>query len=354
MKQLLAAGAVLAIAGYQASGTDSVTGTPGSAVPGITDDQAANFRVGRDIFRRTWQPHTEFYNARSCVQCHRDPTIGGASSSPFDFAFFTREPKEPTGWKPFPWLVWKSRPAGQRLPFGEFETRRPGHLYGIGLLEAIPVEQTLKSADPADKDKDGISGRLIQLDGGYGRFGWRGSSSTLRSFVKGAFENEMGLRLDGGLADNRLSDEMIDLATDSIRLLAAPKSRITDAHSKGAALFRTIGCASCHTPEQKTGASPYAALSNKTIAPYTDMLIHDLGRGKAELNTRGDLSTREFRTPALWGLGLSNGPFFHDGSTATLEDALDRHEGEALGSRDRWRALARPDKDELLKFLKAL
>lgn len=326
----------------------------GAPLPGLTEVEASNFRVGRDIFRRTWQPHTEFYNARSCFQCHRDPALGGTSSSSFDFAFFMREPKDPTGWKPFPWLIWRGRPAGQRLPFGEFESRRPGHLFGLGLLDAVPTDAILARADPRDMNRDGISGRLIKLEGGFGRFGWRGSAPSLDAFVRGAFENEMGLRLDGGLADNRLSSEMIALTADSVRFLAPPSPRPLGDQGKGRLVFDKGGCGSCHTPEWTTGDSPHAALARKKITPYTDMLMHDLGRGKGELDTGDQLSVREFRTPALWGLGLSDGPFFHDGSTATLEEAIERHEGEALRTRDTWRKLPRTDKDALLRFLKSL
>ena len=354
MKLLLLAGIAMTLVGAQVAQDSTVAGPPGAALSGLNDEEAAAFRVGRDIFRRTWQPHTEFYNARSCFQCHRDPTIGGTSSSPFDFAFFTRDPKEPTGWKPFPWLIWKGRPSGQRLPFGDFETRRPGHLFGLGLLEAIPVQDILAAADPTDANKDGISGRLLELDGGYGRFGWRGSAPTIDAFVKGAFETEMGLRLDDGLADNRLSAEMIALTSNSVRFLAAPKPTPSQSSGPGKSLFAKLDCTSCHTPEWTTGDSPYEALRRKKIAPYTDMLMHDLGRGKPTHDSGKQLSVREFRTPALWGIGLSGGPFFHDGSTATLEEAIDRHEGEALGSRDKWRKLNSNDKNALLKFLKSL
>lgn len=326
----------------------------GGAVPGLTADEQSTFTVGRDIFRRTWQPHTEYYNARSCFQCHREPSLGGASGSGFDVAFFMPDPGAPTGFKPFPWLRWKGRPAGQRLPFGEFETRRPPALYGLGLLEAVPVEALLERADPSDTNKDGISGRLVKVDARYGRFGWRGSAPTVAAFVRGAFETEMGLRLNEGLADNQLSPEMVHLTADAVRFLAPPSPRPSAKSSAGRLLFAKIGCASCHTPELKTGYSENSALKEKTIAPFSDMLLHDIARGKAPVETRPQVSVREFRTPPLWGLGLSPGPYFHDGSTGSIEDAVDRHEGESLGARDKWRALSKADREALLAFLRSL
>lgn len=50
--------------------------------------------------------------------------------------------------------------------------------------------------------------------------------------------------------------------------------------NKGSTLFAQVGCASCHTPKQKTGNSiRFPLLSQQIIYPYTDLLLHDMGPG---------------------------------------------------------------------------
>lgn len=329
--------------------------TPGAPLSGLDSTTLSAFQAGKALFEQVWSPHTEYYNGRSCAQCHRDPGFAGTSSSPFDFAFFAPEPGDPTGFKPFPWLRFKNgRPAGQRLPFGEFEVRRPQALYGLGLLEAIPTEAVLRQADPADRDRDGVSGRLVRIDGAYGRFGWRASSPTVAAFVRSAFENEMGLRRYMGGGKNQLMPEAVDAVALSLRLLAPPRPRATKGAEAGRLVFDRIGCGKCHTATWQTGPSDIAQLANRRIAPYTDLLVHDVARGKPELVEADQLSRREIRTAPLWGIGLHDGPYWHDGSTATLDEAVDRHEGEALTMRDRWRKLPTADREALLKFLKSL
>jgi len=329
--------------------------TPGAPLAGLDSTTSTAFQAGKAIFEQVWSPHTEYYNGRSCAQCHRDPGFAGTSSSPFDFAFFSPEPGDPTGFKAFPWLRFKNgRPAGQRLPFGEFEVRRPQALYGLGLLEAIPIDAILEHADPSDRDRDGVSGRLLRIDGQYGRFGWRASAPTVAAFVRSAFENEMGLRMYMGGGKNQLMPEAVDAVAQSLRLLAPPRARASSTAAAGRLVFDRVGCYRCHTPTWSTGPSNVAVLANRRISPYTDLLVHDVARGKPEPVEADQLSRREFRTPPLWGLGLHDGPYWHDGSTATLDEAVDRHEGEALAMRDRWRKLPAADRDAMLKFLKSL
>lgn len=334
---------------------DPSSAAPGAPLSGLDATTSTAFQAGKALFEQVWSPHAEYYNGRSCAQCHRDPGFAGTSSSPFDFAFFSPEPSDPTGFKPFPWLRFKNgRPAGQRLPFGEFEVRRPQALYGLGLLEAIPTDAILAQADPTDKNRDGVSGRLIRVEGAHGRFGWRATAPTLAAFVRSAFENEMGLRMYMGGGKNQLMPESVDAVTQTLRLLAPPRPRPTKEAAAGRLVFERVGCGTCHTPTWTTGTSDVALLANRRIAPYTDLLVHDVARGKPQPVEADQLSRREFRTPPLWGLGLHDGPFWHDGSTATLDEAVDRHEGEGLAVRDRWRKLPSADHDALLKFLKSL
>ena len=76
--------------------------------------------------------------------------------------------------------------------------------------------------------------------------------------------------------------------------------------------------------------------------------------------TEGNAKTFEWRTPPLWGLGLSpnsqGGQYFlmHDGRAKTIEEAIEMHGGEALKSKNNYVSLSQSDKKALVKFLKSL
>ena len=125
-------------------------------------------------------------------------------------------------------------------------------------------------------------------------------------------------------------------------------------------MFTNIGCAKCHTPQLVSGNSSIAALANKTFFPYTDLLLHDMGAGLDDGYTEGTATTAEWRTPPLWGLGLSRnsqgGKYFllHDGRANTIEAAIGLHGGEANQSRDNFLQLDAEQKNQLIKFLESL
>ena len=125
-------------------------------------------------------------------------------------------------------------------------------------------------------------------------------------------------------------------------------------------MFLSLNCGGCHTPEWTTPRSDVAALANQTFAPYSDLLLHDMGPGLDDGYTEGTAKTAEWRTPPLWGLGLSinsqGGKLFllHDGRARTVEEAIQLHGGEAQKSRDAFTRLADRDRENLLKFLDSL
>ena len=76
-----------------------------------------------------------------------------------------------------------------------------------------------------------------------------------------------------------------------------------DRIANGAALFERSGCTACHTPTLKSGSTyPFAELRDQTIHPYTDLLLHDMGPGLADILAEGRASPERWRTPPLWGL----------------------------------------------------
>jgi len=147
-----------------------------------------------------------------------------------------------------------------------------------------------------------------------------------------------------------------------LRTLKAPLRR-NENNSQvqaGDALFSSIGCGSCHIQEWTTPDTDIEVLSEKTFYPYTDLLLHDMGPGLDDGYTEGIALTSEWRTPPLWGLGLSKdaqgGEFFllHDGRARNIEEAILLHGGEAQNSRDQYSALNQNEKNDLIKFLESL
>ncbi|MEJ2542201.1 MAG: di-heme oxidoredictase family protein, partial [Gemmatimonadota bacterium] len=247
-------------------------------------------------------------------------------------------------------------------------------LSGIGLVEAIPASAILRREAPEDADGDGISGRAGRTpDGGLARFGQKGTDGTLRDFVEGALLQEMGittsahpreLSVNGRpvppeadpAEDPEFGDDRVELLVDYLRFLAPPEPLAADSvgpvATTGRRLFRRIGCADCHTPGFTTRADAPAPLSARTVALYSDLLLHDLGPDTEGICSPS-ASPREVRTAPLMGLRLR--PLLtHDGESATLLDVLRRHGGEAGRSARAFAALTPTQRAALLQFLGTL
>ncbi len=158
--------------------------------------------------------------------------------------------------------------------------------------------------------------------------------------------------------------EAIDVA--DLRALADPDDTDGDGVHRddpdvqaGAAWFTQIGCAACHRTEPYVTATvDVQALSDEVITPFTDLLLHDLGPGLADDLPQGVATGAEWRTPPLWGIGLTgvvgHEHYLHDGRARTLEEAILWHGGEAEGARSAFMALSAADRALVLRFLSAL
>jgi CxxC motif-containing protein (DUF1111 family) len=263
---------------------------------------------------------------------------------------------------------------------------------GMGLIEAIAEADILGRADPDDRDHDGISGKAALVKDHrtgrltLGRFGWKAQNASVRDQVAAAFSGDMGIstpdRLDAygdctkaetachalangvqpRLGDSEAPDPVMDLVTFYSKNLAVPMRRDVDAPDilAGKALFYASGCAACHTPKYVTRRDTEdKALAFQLIWPYSDFLLHDMGDGLADGQAVGVASGREWRTPPLWGIGLTktvsgHSFFLHDGRARSLTEAILWHGGEAERARTAFSDLARHDRDLLLKFLETL
>jgi len=158
-----------------------------------------------------------------------------------------------------------------------------------------------------------------------------------------------------------VSNEELQLVTFYSSTLAVPAQRNPDDPQvlAGQTLFENAQCSSCHIPTLQTGTHTISALSNQTIHPYTDLLLHDMGSGLADGQLDFQASGSEWRTAPLWGIGLLeevNGYAFylHDGRARTLEEAIMWHGGEAENSRNTFASMSADDKAALIAFLKSL
>ncbi len=223
----------------------------------------------------------------------------------------------------------------------------------------------LALADPDDLDGDGISGtpnwittpayithRPAPVEQGgkhIGRFGRKGAAYDLLQQTANAYNQDIGITSNyepvdtytGAILDPEVSNSTVDQVVFYLLTLKAPIQRDKDDPQviAGEQVFTAVGCAKCHTPELVTGPSPIAPLANKTVRPYSDLLLHDMGSGLDDGYTEGSALTSEWRTPPLWGLGLSSdsqgGSYFllHDGRATTIEQAIEAHDGEGQASR---------------------
>lgn len=258
-------------------------------------------------------------------------------------------------------------------------------VFGLGLLEAIPVEDLLALEDPEDADGDGISGRanwVEDVETGeklVGRFGWKANQPRLIQQNAGAFLGDIGItsrlfpkencasgQKDCQLALNGGEPELLDVILDDVtfytQTLGVPAQRDRDSRvvKEGFRLFQSVGCDRCHTPTQQTGASEASSvLANQTIHPFTDLLLHDMGEELSD-GRKDHLATgKEWRTPPLWGLGLYetvNGyvRLLHDGRARSIEEAILWHGGEGEQAREAFKNLSQPDRNQLIRFLESL
>src|SRR4029434_10603923 len=81
------------------------------------------------------------------------------------------------------------------------------------------------------------------------------------------------------------------------------------------------------------------ALGNKTIHPFSDFALHDVGTGDGIVQNGGQGTRNKLRTLPLWGT-RARPRHMHDGATFTFNESILRHAGEATGVINNYRALS--------------
>lgn len=242
-------------------------------------------------------------------------------------------------------------------------------MIGMGLLESISEETLIALSDPLDFNEDGISGRLNlvpDLETGttrIGRFGFKAVHPTVKQQSAAAFFNDMGLTTslfkDSNLSPE-INDETLFRLVIYLKLAGVPSARLQNTQPIyiGRSLFKSIGCADCHKMQVMTKSTTDPELDSQLILPYTNLLLHDMGKDLADNFNEFGANGSEWRTTPLWGLGYSVSDvkrlFLHDGRARTIEEAILWHGGEAARARDNFKRLSAVERTLVLEFLNSL
>ncbi|WP_456424643.1 di-heme oxidoredictase family protein [Rhodocaloribacter sp.] len=382
----------------EAPASETVLAEP---MEGLTSSQRATHVAGDESFARVFGVEDGLgpvFVAASCEGCHAGDGKGHPLTTLTRFGRYVDGVWDPMRASGGPQLQHRAVPGytPETLPASATGVTRlmPPAITGLGLLEAVEDDALLAFADPDDADGDGISGvpnwilppdylgemsGRIQKDGRYiGRFGKKAGAINLLHQIVTAYREDMGITSDfapeeifnvaegpftgDDVPDPEVSPDEVRNVVFYVRTLKAPPRRDAEAPDvqAGEALFEAVGCAACHRPTLRTGPSDVAALHNRVIHPYTDLLLHDMGPDLDDGYTEGTASTAEWRTAPLWGLGLARDsqggrPFFlHDGRAESLEEAIRFHGGEAAPSRDAFFRLSPEEQGQVIQFLNSL
>jgi CxxC motif-containing protein (DUF1111 family) len=345
------------------------------------------------------------FNARACVDCHQNPVSGGSSQfTEIRAGHLDKDGNFVAATVPIndgaSTIANRSiindraliPQAQEHIPDAENirALRAALNTLGDGFVEAIDDNTLRAIAQRQIEVSDGrIHGEAVEVpvleapgQSRIGRFGWKDQHSSLLSFIGDAYLNEMGVtnRLrpkdvttigkitpDPEDTPDNLGLADIDHFAQFIRGTKVPPRdaalATTPASRAGEEIFETIGCATCHVSAIVTAPAGTSinggaftipeALGNKIIHPYSDFLLHDIGTGDGIVQNPPEDTANKLRTVPLWGLRM-HPRHMHDLKSLTLEDAIERHGGEAEQVRDHFRRLSPAEQQALFTFLNSL
>jgi len=345
------------------------------------------------------------YNATSCVTCHQNPNSGAASQITelrvghndangnfVNPTIFINDGKDTITGR----SIVNDRAIGpqaqERIPDTEnIRTLRAAlNTLGDGFVEAIDDSTLIAIAERQPELSEGrIHGEVVQApifeapgQTRVGRFGWKDQHSSLLSFIADAYLNEMGITnrlrptevtqvLNTTTGINDQPDDLgladIDHFAQFIRGTMVPPRDVTLAATpaalKGQQLFRRLGCSTCHVETIITAPAGTVidggqftvpeALGDKIIHPFGDYLLHDIGTGDGIVQVGPQDTANKLRTAPLWGL-RDKARFMHDLKSLSLENAIERHKGEAREAERRFDDLSPEERAALIAFLNSL
>jgi CxxC motif-containing protein (DUF1111 family) len=354
----------------------------------------ADFDAARDVFEEVESIADGLgpvYNAQSCRECHQNPVTGaGSQIGEFRAGHFngTSFVEHPGGSlindRAIDASIQERIAAGQ-----EVRTFRISlSLMGDGFVEAIDSNTlvNISNAQPTAQRGQVISVPVLEAAGAtrVGRFGWKNQQASLQSFAADAYVNEMGITsplqptentsLGNSVAafdtvadpeDTNGAD--IDFFTNFMRSLKAPPRdnalAATASAQRGSTLFDQIGCATCHVRSINTAPAGTlingnrfpvpAALGDKTIHPFGDYLLHDVGTGDGIVQNGPQTTRTKVRTAPLWGLRARD-RLMHDGATVSRSDAIARHRNEGGTAAANFAGLSATGQNDVINFLNSL
>jgi hypothetical protein len=272
----------------------------------------------------------------------RFPATAGASAFQIELDFERIEHLAPAPPQPDPVVTARNTPA----------------LFGDGLIDAIPddvIEAAAATSIALHPEIRGVVGRTPE--GRVARFGWKGDTPDLFTFVSRACSNEVGLEVPGVPQPGKRSPgydldlDDVTALTEFVRSLPRPREeRRSPQASEGAELFDSIGCTACH--RESLG---------DVDGIFSDLLLHDMGASLDDVSNSGSYgappstaTSRMWRTPPLWGV-RDSGPWLHDGRAQTLARAIELHAGEASRAQFAWsRRLDDDGRASIIAFLESL
>ncbi|WP_394788113.1 di-heme oxidoredictase family protein [Rhodoferax sp.] len=277
---------------------------------------------------------------------------------------------------------------GPMQPHTMVSPRIAQQMPGVGFLDTISEADILANVQQQAGRSDAIRGMVNRVYDPFagkeviGRFGWKANTGSLAHQSAAAFNGDIGITSEhfpaencspkqknclaaprGGVnsgpeIDNRTLDQVIHYEAT---LAVAARRNYNDIDvRRGQALFAQAQCAVCHRPSYTTdGTSPFPALRDQKIYPYTDMLLHDMGKGLADNRPDGLANGQQWRTQPLWGLGLvpdvnDHSFLLHDGRARNTLEAILWHGGEADAARQQVLKMPKADRDALVKFVNSL
>ncbi len=339
------------------------------------------------------------YNAQACAECHQNPVSGSASQ-----ITEVRAGQTVSG-------VFTDHPGGSLVQDRAIDRSIQEHVFheenthtfrislntlGDGFVEALPDSEffRVQNAQPTS-----VRGTIIYVPvleatpvngvqpTRIGRFGWKNQHSSLLSFAADAYLNEIGITsplfptentADGNsvAAFDTVSDPEdpatmshpfgpdVEAFTSFMRSTKAPPRGPIDSNvTAGEQIFHDIGCADCHTDSLVTAPASTSfnggtfvvdsSLGSKTIHPYSDFMLHDIGTQDGIVQNGGAATRTMVRTAPLWGLATRS-RLMHDGESATIRDAILRHAGQALPAAQAFSGLNGTQKGQLVDFLNSL
>jgi CxxC motif-containing protein (DUF1111 family) len=390
--------------------TPTLAQNPGSqsVSNGIAQPPGDTYALDQTKFEQDHDANTGLgpvFNARACADCHQNPVSGGSSQfTEIRAGHLDKDGNFVAATVPIndgaSTIANRSiindraliPQAQEHIPDTENirALRAALNTLGDGFVEAID-DNTLRSiAQRQIEISDGrIHGEAVEVpvleapgQSRIGRFGWKDQHSSLLSFIGDAYLNEMGVtnRLrpkdvttigkitpDPEDTPDNLGLADIDHFAQFIRGTKVPPRdaalAATAVSQAGEKIFETIGCATCHVsaivtapPGTSINGGAFTvpeALGNKIIHPFSDFLLHDIGTGDGIVQNPPEDTANKLRTVPLWGLRM-HPRHMHDLKSLTLEDAIERHGGEAEQESDRFRRLSAAEKQALFTFLNSL